>query len=137
MKSERPWGWRLFIVLDLVALVIGPGVLFATQVAILRERGVPGWAVAQVLRLIVFGVVALLALGALAARCPWGRWLLLAVATLKYGVDIGIVGLMLKAGAIKWSAAVYPLVRALVLLGVHWVYLSHPRVRCYVERSEC
>ncbi len=132
MKSERPWGWRLFLALDLIALVIGPMALYLTEMQRTDPAALSWQEMAALTRLPLLACTATCALLALLGRHRWGRTLLLGTVTLKYGLDLLIALLMLKTGFYDLPGSAYQLVRPLLLLGLHWVYLSHPQVVRYL-----
>ncbi len=125
MKSKRPWGWTVFLGFDFLALVVWPIVLFLLKLAGI-DLGAVSWAA------LVLGGVAFLALMALIFRRAWGRWLLLVTATLRYGLELGLAGMMVGRGFPNGLEGSYLVIRPLVLLGVHWVYLTHREVRRYL-----
>ncbi len=132
MRDARPWGWYTFLALDFIALVVGPMALFLVQRPGTDPAALPWTAQVSLMRIPLLGTASLIALVALLYRRAWGRWLLLATATLKYGLDLVIGGLafgMLPAGLSR----AYLLVRPLLLLGVNWVYLTHRAVKQYLR----
>ncbi len=132
MKSERPWGWSVFLFLDALALVFWPMALFVMTMEETTLGAISWKALVQLMRLPVLGGAASVALVALIFRRGWGRLLLLVTATLKYGLDLLLVGLMFEMGFLDLLGGGYLLMRPLLLLGAHWVYLNHHQVKHYL-----
>jgi hypothetical protein len=132
MKSERPWGWGLFLFLDILALVFWPMVRFVIELISPDFETLSWAALVQLMRLPALSCAALIAVVGLISRRGWGRWLLLAATTLNYGLELLLIGLMFKMGFFNILSGGYLLMRPLLLLGAHWVYLNHHQVRRYL-----
>ncbi len=126
--AQRPWGWRLFLGLDWIALVVGP--LVALYLSGFPTEG------GLVLRFPTLALLAAAALLALARRREWGRWLLLGTATFKSAFDLVILLLLGSRRYLLGWALVYPVARSLLLILVHWLYLTRPAVRRYLAANE-